>query len=140
MNNAKNMNDPISDALATIWEGLIEDFQVNLFEGQLSFSISVYEADDAIGHHQLIFDGVSSFCFFNGPDNRRFKFVSSEKLEISEIYYFADPINHLDNRCDKKGTPRYHADANFYMEIWEAPLFIEAQALILDGVRYEVTR
>ncbi len=133
------MSGPISDALATVYAGYIEDFQVNLFERQLSFSVVHHRGND-VTRQQLVFDRVSAFYFANGPEEWRFNFVAWERAEISEIYYFENPINHMECLSEKKGIPRYHADPNFYLEIWDCPLFIEAQAIILDGVRYEVSR
>jgi hypothetical protein len=128
----------IDNALRRVYAGYIEEFRVNLLQHQLSLTVAQYRTGYAPDYHQLVFDGVSAFLFVEGEGEWRFNLVEWERAEISEVYYFHEPNDHVRYTQDKKGRPQYEAHPNFYLEIWSSPLLVEAKAIILDGIRYEV--
>ena len=128
----------IDNALRMVYAGYIEEFRVNLLQHQLFLTVAQDRTGHAPDYHQLVFDGVSSFFFIQGEGERRFNLLEWERAELSEVYYFHEPNDHIRYTTDKEGRPQYEAHPNFYLEIWTSPLLVEAKAIVLDGMRYEV--
>lgn len=132
------MNDAnsVSSALNTMWASIIRRIEVDLPNHRIMLTLETQTAAGKIHEHRLVFEEVSSFFFANAEGERRFNLAAWESAELSEAYFFADPQDHILHKSDKPGTECYESDPNFYLEIWDSALMIEAGAISLDGQVY----
>jgi hypothetical protein len=132
-----NTDNQINIAIGFLWASFIENINFDLWNLQISFDLLIYEADNA-RKHKLVFDSVSSFFFVNGEGDTRFNGHQWENAELSEIHYFKTPMDHIKHKSDKVGTPQFATEPNFYIEIWDTVLMIEAKAIVVDNIKYVV--
>jgi hypothetical protein len=128
----------ITSALNHFWASIIEKFEINPFLYQISIDLKIFSSESISENHNVVFKGVSSFCFINDKGEERFKMPEWENTELSEIYFSNQPTDHITYQDEKIDTRHFSADPNFYLEMWSSVFLIEAKEIVIDSVHYQV--
>ncbi|HKZ53979.1 MAG TPA: hypothetical protein VJ123_00750 [Anaerolineales bacterium] len=127
----------LADSLNRLWDGTIEEFDIDLCSHIISMLISVnYGGEES--PHKVVFENVASFYYVAEDGTFRFDSPTWERAELTEIVFAdgTDSIRHTSKQSRK--VPEYTTSANFVLGIWSSVLFIEAKSITIDGKRFEV--
>lgn len=89
----------------------------------------------------IVFDKVSAYYFVNNNGKERFrigKVDPGDYTELTSIGYYKNGIGKISIISTDHWAPQWYSSANFGMELWAAALFVEAQAITIDGETFDV--
>ncbi len=126
------------DNLIGHFEGyIIEKIDFDYFLHKISINIKTDSGDGVYEQHFMIFEDVSAYFYEYDVFERRLNVQQWKVAEISEIHYYSNPEDMISFLCRKPGFPLYQAFVNFYIEIWNSVLLIEAKTINIDGIQYK---
>lgn len=127
------------EQLNIFWASRLKSLEIDLADSTIQMSISVRDGDEK-SQHQIDFHGVSAILYAAARSGRnRYDRRSWEYVEISEIRYSPEASEKITQKDLRRPEVReIEASPNFYLELWSAPMYIEAKAITIDGKYFEV--
>ncbi|HKZ55889.1 MAG TPA: hypothetical protein VJ123_10440 [Anaerolineales bacterium] len=129
--------ESLTESLNRLWDGTIEEFDIDLCSHAISMLISVVYGEE-VSQHKVVFENVASFYYVAEDGTFRFDSPAWERAELTEIVFRdgTETIQHTSKQPRK--VPEYTTSANFVLGMWSSVLFVEAKSISIDGKRFEV--
>lgn len=128
----------LSNILSTLEGAIIEKFVIDLITHQVIINTNTV-INGTEEKHSLIFDGVSAYYYVGNSGEWRFNPTTRDHIEITDILFVGDrEIKIKQMNTKQKNKPEYSTYANFWLDIWESVLMIEAKQITIDGRGFEV--
>ncbi len=128
-------------SLDRLWAGIVKDLHFDPLANRITFSIRVIR-EGRSSEHSLVFEGVASFHYVNNVAERRLDLYPVEPddyLELTSVWYEPKGVGHvvITSGTDP-WTQQWWASANFFIEMWNHILIIEASRVIIDSDAFDV--
>ena len=127
--------EQLYEEFGKIWASKINNFEINLLYRTIKLDLEIGGSDKT---YQVIFEGVSSYYYIVGNKKAAVDVQPGYYSELTEIYYSPGEQLVLQQNIAHINKPYHHSYPNFWLEIWESVLLIEAKAFIINGKRYDV--
>jgi hypothetical protein len=131
----------IQNRLNNLWSGILESYEFNILKHIIKFKITVIE-NEKKSKYLIIFNGVSSYHFYNNSKEERFNIIETDEedyLELTSIQFYPNGIGNIRIKSSKeRWIEQYYSNVNFVLEMWNSMLFIEANSIVLNDVEYQI--
>lgn len=125
----------VQNYLNFLWSGTIEKHVIDLFHHSMTLHIRVINGGEE-SNHLLKFINVKAFYYFN--DQSPFEPEVDDFLELTSVTYLPEKemqikVSDISHACSHLQTK-----VNFSLEIWGREMIIEASAVEIDGLLFNV--
>ena len=125
----------IVNALNSIYGSVIKDINVNMFDKEISFDLTLVDSGIKT-NHKLKFINCASFLWMEKPviNTDSYDFRNWDYYELSSI-----DLCTINTTSKNKWLKQYPMSYNVAIEIWETALLIQAEAIIIDEKQYLIS-